>query len=385
MLTRVSEEPQTMVLACPETSPRARRRGPAGTPGSALAAIACASACVGWPAAAAAQELVSVPLPETAAQEAPARPGERAGGLRPPSGAPRLVAIQCNPYIGGKYEDRDLLETLARRYILGPLFGQEKNRNGPTTWETAQQFARWVATDCKEGDVIGMQEVVMPNTPDQMLGFIRSATKKPWEVAFERQGRSDRDSGLAVFWRSDRVELVERLGTVDIARLDSGYVVKFMGVVLRHVASGRSFAVFTGKLTWGGAIIGGRAVTDADRVQQARILERWIDGRLAGRPDVSRILAMDMNSLHGGPVWREFASAYRHDGSSEPTHSSRNRAFGFSFMNHRLDYLWFGGPGGFEHAARRSEHFGSDHRAVWATFRLAGAVSAGAAPGTAGP
>lgn len=280
----------------------------------------------------------------------------------------RTVVVQCNPYIGGKYSDRGIVSSLWNM-IRGA------KGNGAVTWDTARRFAAWLAKDCPDAEVVGMEEVIMPDTPEKMRGFLAGATKRPWEVAFEKQGRTDHDSGLAVFWDPARIELVQRFGTVDIARLDSGYVVRFMGVLLRQRASGRAFGMFCGKLVWGGAMIGGHEVTEEQRVVQARTVKEWIARVMAPFPDAGRVIATDLNSGHGSPTYREMAASYESDGSEEPTHSSQDRILGFSLMRRKIDDIWYAPPAyaagrGFVHPARRSEHFGSDHRAIWSTLRI---------------
>jgi len=169
---------------------------------------------------------------------------------------------------------------------------------------------------------------------------------------------------------------VRRLGSEVIGRIDNGYNLRFMGVVLAEKATGRPFGVFCGKLIWAGAVKDGRKVREAERVRQARRVKDWVRKVMAGYPNAPRILTMDMNSTHGSKTYNEFAKEYESDGSKQFTHSSPKQWFGRSIMFKRLDYIWYDADdgakktGGFLSPAGRSEHFGSDHRAVWARVKI---------------
>ncbi|MBI2943958.1 MAG: hypothetical protein HYY25_07130 [Candidatus Wallbacteria bacterium] len=267
-----------------------------------------------------------------------------------------LMVVQCNPYIGGKH----------------PVSGD----TGKVTWETAEVFARLLAKECPQAAVIGEEEVIGLESARKMQGFLNKHSGMSWEYAFEEQGVRDRGSGLAVHWRTDKATLVKRLGSVVIDHLDNGYNLRFMGVVLAEKSTGRPFGVFCGKLVWSGAKKDGKKVGEDDRVAEARTLKAWVRRVMAPYPSAPRIIPMDMNASHGSRTFREMALEYESDGSRLHTHSSLNRIFGHSIMLKRLDYIWYdsdGGPakkGGFLAPAGRSEHFGSDHRAVWAPVRI---------------
>ncbi|MBI4871708.1 MAG: endonuclease/exonuclease/phosphatase family protein [Candidatus Riflebacteria bacterium] len=270
---------------------------------------------------------------------------------RTPAG---LVVVDCNVYCGGRYTERDTKHV---------------------TWKTNEQFAKLLAKDCPAASVIGMEELDA-TAADRMKANLKKHTGGTWEHVFEEQGVRDRGSGLGVFWRTDRVDLIRRLGKTQIDLLDNGYVLRFMGVLLRDRISQRPFGVFTGKIAWDGAEKDGHQVRESDRVVEARRLKTWVQQVMAAYPSAPRILAMDMNSPHGSPTYREFAKDYEDDGTAEATHNSLFRLFGRSVMTKKLDYLWYdadSGPkkrGGFFQRATRSEHFGSDHRALWAKVRL---------------
>ncbi len=280
-------------------------------------------------------------------------------GLSTTAGPSTLAVVQCNPLVGGAFTE---------------------GKSNKVTWDTAKRFARLIAKDCPDASVIGMEEVIGVDQAKQNKQILDQATGKTWEFAFESQGVKDASSGLAIFWRKDQLGLIRRLGKVAIEVLDEGggYRVRFMGVLLVQLSSSRPFGVFTGKITWDGAKIGGERVTEKDRVAEARRLKSWIGRVMAGCSDAPRIIAMDMNSPHGSPTYKEMLADYESDGSAEPTHDSLLRLFGRSILRRKLDYIWYdadSGPrrtGGFIGRAVRSEHFGSDHRAVWARVKLTG-------------
>ncbi|MBI4871537.1 MAG: hypothetical protein HY814_08215 [Candidatus Riflebacteria bacterium] len=281
------------------------------------------------------------------------------GGLSTTAGQPTVTVVQCNPMVGGAYTE---------------------GKSGKCTWDTAKRFARLIAKDCPDAAVIGMEEVIGADQASKNKEILDKATGKVWEFAFESQGVNDASSGLAIFWRKDRVAFFKKLGKTEIERLDEGggYRVRFMGVLLREVASGKPFGVFTGKITWDGGIINGHGVTEKDRVKEAKRLKDWIRQVMASCADAPRIIAMDMNSPHGSPTYKEMNAEYENDGSDQATHDSLLRVFGRSIMRRKLDYLWYDADagarrsGGFASRAVRSEHFGSDHRAIWAKVRLTG-------------
>jgi hypothetical protein len=265
-----------------------------------------------------------------------------------------LTLVSCNLYCGGAYTER----------------GKK------TTWRTNENFAKLLAKDCPQAAVIGVQEAISQESVTRLQTNLQKHTNAKWEYAFETQGIDDRGSGLAVFWRPDRAVLDRRLGKTEIDRLDNGYLVRFMGVLLKEKASGRPFGVFTGKIAWDGARKGGHDLGEKDRVEEAKRLKGWVQRVMAGVPRAPRFLPMDMNSPAGSETYQEFARDYQSDGSKLATHNSLFRIFGRSIMRNKLDHIWYdadSGPrrtGGFLGAVVRSEHFGSDHRALWAKVRI---------------
>ncbi|MGQ9456391.1 MAG: Ig-like domain-containing protein [Armatimonadota bacterium] len=137
--------------------------------------------------------------------------------------------------------------------------------------------------------------------------------------------------------------------------------------------------MFTGKLVWDGAILNGQTITEENRRQEAVRLKNWIrDGEpnspgMSNYPGTTRVIACDLNSDTETPTWLEMNQEYT-DPSDEHTHNSFYGTVWMDLFGKRLDYIWWDydsyakRSGGFIDGPRRSPHFGSDHRAVYATI-----------------
>ena len=260
----------------------------------------------------------------------------------------RLRVVQCNLEDGGRYTDG----------------------KGSVTYDTAKRFATLMASTSINGAaVIGMEEIWNDDEPRRLIA---EKTGHEWKMRNYPQGIHCTGSGIAVLWRPDLVTMKEDFGTVDVATLDNGYVVRFGGALFEKNGTTREFGFFTGKLTWDGATIGGRATDDELRAAQARTLRTWVQSKMSAHPRSARIITMDMNGDHGTPVWDAMSEEYWDDDVADATHDSHYDLL----LGKRYDYIWWDydagarNTNGFYERPHRSEHFGSDHRFVWADVFL---------------
>ena len=238
-------------------------------------------------------------------------------------------------------------------------------RDGVASFDTARRWARLMASaSLSDAAMIGMQEIG-PSDPEAEK-ILLDTTHLPWKSIRYAQGGSAQGSGFAIFYRADRVELIEDLGTVTLGRIDNGYEPRFGGGIFRELSSGKRFGFFTGKLIWAGAVMNGSPVTEAERVREARIVQSFVSEKMSVEPSSARILAMDMNAGFQSLTHAAWLQAgYADGGASSATFDSHwNLLFG-----KRLDYIWMssgsGNPATFLEPPHRSEDFGSDHRMVW--------------------
>lgn len=232
-------------------------------------------------------------------------------------------------------------------------------------WDTMEHAARLF--DSIHADVIGIQELHVPYAP-KIDTLLQNATETTWSYRNSAQGVDGKGSGVGVYWRDDRVELVADLGYVEVDKLPSRYSVRFHGVILRDKASGKQFGFFSGKLVWGSA------GDDADRKREAQRLKTWIDTQMAAYPAAkARIVASDFNDTIGSGAYDVFG-AWDDGGATKGTHSGAN-------PSERIDYLFWADSRtgasrqGFVTARSdgrlgRSEYFGSDHRFVYGDARI---------------
>jgi uncharacterized protein YciW len=232
-------------------------------------------------------------------------------------------------------------------------------------WETMEHAARLF--DAIHADVIGVQELHVPYAA-KIDTLLQSATGTAWSYRNSAQGVDGKGSGVGVYWREDRVELVADLGYVEVDKLPSRYSVRFHGVILRDKSSGKQFGFFSGKLVWGSA------GDDADRKLEAQRLKSWIDAQMAKYPAAkARIIASDFNDTIGSGAYNVFG-AWDDGGAVKGTHSGAN-------PRERIDYLfWADSSAGASQRGfvttrsdgrlGRSEYFGSDHRFVYGDARI---------------
>ncbi len=278
-----------------------------------------------------------------------------------------ITVCQCNIFDGGKWTEQD---------------------QSVITYDTARRFCEWVAAVNPPGStyppiaVIGMQELMSENDRITIENYLEQFTGVQWTSARTPQGVNN-TSGIGMFWRPDLVEYLPEwyLGEKVVEQIDNGYVIKFVGRLFRKAGTNEAFGFITGKLVWGGAILNGRQVTEEDRRQQAVRLKNWISNGDAGSPGMSgfpgtvRVIAADLNTDTGTATWNEMNLEYS-DPGSQHTHNSFNGTTWMDLFGKRLDYIWWDRdafskqPGGFAAEPLRSSHFGSDHRAVYATIDL---------------
>ncbi len=269
-----------------------------------------------------------------------------------------ITLCQCNIHDGGRWSGRHL---------------------GRVTYDTAARFAGWVASVNPEGapfppiSLIGMQELLGEDDRAALGGLLRRETRAEWVSCRTAQG-IDGASGIGMFWRPGLIETADEwsLGEFVLDTLDNGYVLEFTGRVFREVDTGETLALFTGKLVWDGASLDGAPVTEETRVRQAARLKAWISDVTSRFPGVPRAIATDLNSDVGTPTWQEMSAGYT-DPSSERTASSFQPEWSMNRLGRRLDYIWLSDEAAFVDGPHRSPHFGSDHRAVYATIQVSDA------------
>jgi len=279
-----------------------------------------------------------------------------------------ITVCQCNILDGGKWTEGDRSEV---------------------TYDTARRFAQWVASVNPPGSahppiaVIGMQELMSEADRSTIEAFLEQYTGAAWDSARTPQGVNS-TSGIGMFWRPDLVEFRAEwyLGEKVLEQIDNGYVLKFVGRLFRKQGYQDAFGLFTGKLLWGGAIINGHEVTEEERRQEAVRLKTWISGGETGSPGMSgypgtvRVIATDLNTDTGTATWNEMNLDYSDPSSQHTIGMSSYPDWLLDITGRRIDYVWWDydagakQSGGFADGPRRSSHFGSDHRAVYATINL---------------
>ncbi|HUS66901.1 MAG TPA: glycoside hydrolase family 43 protein [Kofleriaceae bacterium] len=270
-----------------------------------------------------------------------------------PAGA--LTVAQVNPYKGGQFDDLD--------------------PGGPVTFGTARRFAAMLATSYKRTALIGMQEAVSADVAEEVRAILDEETGHPWAVRFfdaDPDGPPAYER-LAIFWRTDVLEVVDDLGVHEVERLDSGAGPRtrslyFAGLVMRLLGTQRDVALFTGKLVPLGREIDGVEVDNDDRAAEAARLRAWIADALATHRGTSRVIAIDTNADRGTAPWTELRAELWDGDDDTPTH--------FAYGARRIDHIFWdmdGGPrrtDGILVGPYVSADFGSDHRAVVARVHV---------------
>jgi hypothetical protein len=292
-----------------------------------------------------------------------------------PAPAPgTLRVVQMNPYYAGRLapytEHQNSCSRVADCNVSGRVACSSSSQVGcwecidhecrNRTWESMTNGARLF--DAIRADVIGIQEL-NPSFAGKIDSIIEAATETSWSYRTSSQGINNTGSGVGVYWRSDRVELVANLGSVIVDELASGYIVRFHGVILRQKSTQRQFGFFSGKLVWGSS------GDDEDRRIEAVRLKAWVDTQMAKYPLAkARIIATDLNDTIGSGAYDVFQSW--DDGDAvKPTSNAAS-------PKNRIDYLfWADSKSGAtrqgfvtarsDNRLGRSMYYGSDHRFVY--------------------
>lgn len=255
-----------------------------------------------------------------------------------------IKVVQVNPFYNGKYTESD---------------------KSQVTWDTANRFAKLIR-DVGQVGIIGLQETNDPH----IRAILEEKTGYLWEIKIVEQGINGKGSGLAILWRPDLVEKVDDFGFVEVEKLDTNYSIRFMGMLLKPKGAPQPLGVFNGKLAWDGAELAGRTATDADRAKEASLLRKWIKEKMANYPQSGRLVTMDLNGGFNSAAWKKMNEEFDDHQVFTATHNSHNL-----WLSQRLDYIWFDidgaakKTGAFIDGPRRSMHFGSDHRFVWAVLK----------------
>lgn len=292
-----------------------------------------------------------------------------------PAPAPgTLRVVQMNPYYAGRLapytEHENSCSTTPQCNVSGRVACTTTAQTGcwecidhscrNRNWESMTHAARLY--DAIHADVIGIEELHTPYA-GKIDSILQAQTGASWSYRVSAQGINNTGSGVGVYWRDDRVQLVANLGSVAVDTLDTNYVVRFHGVILKQKSTGKQFGFFAGKLVWGS---GG---DDEDRRIEAVRLKNWIDAQMAKYPAAkARIVASDFNDTVGSDAYDVFGS-YDDGDARKPTSNAAS-------PKDRIDYLFWADTrtgatrDGFVSARSdgrlgRSEYYGSDHRFVY--------------------
>lgn len=273
-----------------------------------------------------------------------------------------LKVVQVSIFKSGKYTEDD----------------QQK-----ITWDTAHRFAKTIRAIGNVA-IVGMQNV----TDSKVRDILIRETNQKWEMTQVAQGANSLDDGLAVLWRPDLVERIADLGSSEIERLDDNRVVRFMGQLFARVGSTGKFGFFTGRFSASDeGKVNGRSVDEAIREAEAGRVLRWVSTIMNNYESSPRVVALDLNDAADSAAWNKMSSEFDDGGSQLPTWNS------FKTINNgmRRDSIWYRASGsskaissssssdsdaseqpkgGFLEGPRRSTHFGSDHRMVWAQVHI---------------
>jgi endonuclease/exonuclease/phosphatase family metal-dependent hydrolase len=226
-------------------------------------------------------------------------------------------------------------------------------------------------------DAVGIQEVDLKHK-GTLLQKLKQATGAKWQCVYSQQGvRKHEESGVGVFWRTDRVKLVRDLGGIVLGELAHHYVIKAHGAILSK--KGKKFAMFTTKLNWGepgkSKVPGQTIDEEEERLLEARRLMSWMT-RLAKtefRKHRVRtyLLAIDLNDKRGSDTYKLFKRAFDDGDGKKNTFSAKD-------PNRRIDFLFFRDAAGkvklgFKQKSPphsdgrlgRSMNYGSDHRFIY--------------------
>lgn len=308
-----------------------------------------------------------------------AAPADAPDALSAPA-VTEIRVVQLNPYYAGRLEPYHVARpSCARTSDCSASGATCASADSEGCFECIDRRCRMrnyaTASDAAgrirdiSADVIGVQEMP-PAFRDRMIAILEDATGDPWDAVVVEQGISGRGSGVGVFWRATRLELARDLGSVDVDTLDSGYILRFAGVLLRALEGGGELAVFSGKLWWEGG-------QSARRGEQARVLHAWIDDQMRGEEGTARVLAIDLNDVVGSPAYQVFAADWDDGGATKSTAPGQ---YPDTASGRRIDYLFWsrGKPmpeEGFvtersDGRLGRSGYFGSDHRFVYGDARI---------------
>jgi hypothetical protein len=284
-----------------------------------------------------------------------------------PALAQTLTVCQCNIFDGGKWTNQD---------------------QSTVTYDTAKRFSQWVASINPAPSanppisVVGMEELMSETDRTTIEGYLNQYTGASWQSVRIAQGVNG-TSGVGFFWRPDLVETRSEwdLGSVTLEQIDNGYVVKFAGRLFRKMGADAALGIAAGKLLWDDAVLNGQIVTEETRRLEAVHLKNWIANGEPGSlgmsayPGTTRVITTDLNTDTGTSTWNEMNVDYA-DPSTQHTASSFSPTWLMDIYGRRIDYVWWDydagvkRTGGFADGPHRSSHFGSDHRAVYATVNL---------------
>jgi hypothetical protein len=287
----------------------------------------------------------------------------------------QVRVVQCNPYYAGRLDPYDQGASCDATADCGdPCADLDDvdcgecidHRCHVRDWSTARDMAARVRDI--GADVIGIEETA-PDSAVHVQAILEEATGVAWEFRVVDQGIDGVGSGVGIMWRTDRIELVEDLGSLDADVLATGYILRFAGSLLKPVGNHPAFGMFSGKLEWTSG------ASEARRVQAERV-HAWVDEVMAPHEAdgaLARIIAVDLNDTEGSPAHEVFASEY--DDGDAVKHTIPGNVPDTD-AGRRIDYLFWSagvpGPedGGFvteqsDGRLGRSGFFGSDHRFVY--------------------
>jgi hypothetical protein len=245
------------------------------------------------------------------------------------------------------------------------------------TWGTQEELAdRMRSADLAGVEVLGTEEMP-PDAAARMADALNRHTGTTWDYRAVPMGKNGTGSGVAIFWRTNAIRLAASFGYTVAERIGGYadgqlYSLRFMGLLLEDIASGKRFGMFTGKTAWGGYLADNRTKIDnARRGVQANRVKAWIREKMAPYPDSSIMLTID-TTAHGTPSWAALNEKFS-DGNPSFAGTIEDN---ITDPQHRYDQVFYDHDSGrkrdcgFVAAPRRSGAFGSDHRFVWATVAI---------------
>src|SRR5205085_9865787 len=140
-------------------------------------------------------------------------------------------------------------------------------------------------------------------------------TGTQWDYRVTPMGIGGNGSGIGIFWRANAISFVEDFGYKQIELLGgyangATYSLRFKGLLLKDIASGHTFGMFTGKTAWGGQVAGTSIHVDNNRrgVEATRV-NAFVREKMAPYPNSSMIVTID-TTQEPTPSWSALSAKF---------------------------------------------------------------------------